>query len=430
MGSTSPLQPTFYGHIASTQDALLLFEACLRGSIDHVARRPHDRERAGLIQSGNVFIYEEHSSGIKRWTDGVPWSPSRILGNFLIYRELERPFPPGEKKRAMKKPKRPLTSLSGISKLHDTTQPRPASSSYPPEPATATSSALARETERQLIGSLVDSYGFKKDGLIKKTLSVTVAGISHHLVSYYNVKDVMENRLTTPSKDPAFQHLQPRQDLVTRQNFRTPIEEIDSMERDDRALYALYPFAPPYDASTQQPAAQRPVASPSLMTYEATAAMYPSYAASFGDTMSVVSETPAYPTTYSQPQPSAPATHLYPGRSDMDPGPFRPRYQGNAVGLDTVQMPLYAHTSMEDTKMAVESYASTYYGVDASTTQQRSHAAPAMPTNMAASFDRPAASSSYATLETRAKVENNWHLLQSLTGAYVAQANNWAASGT
>lgn len=107
MASSAPLAPTFYGHIASTHDCLLLFEACLSGVLNHVARRPHDRERAGLIRSGNVFIYEEHSSGIKRWTDGVPWSPSRILGNFLVYRELERPFPPGEKKRAMKRNKRP-----------------------------------------------------------------------------------------------------------------------------------------------------------------------------------------------------------------------------------------------------------------------------------------------------------------------------------
>ncbi|CAO3597762.1 unnamed protein product [Absidia cylindrospora] len=27
--------------------------------------------------------------GIKRWTDGLVWSPSRIFGNFLIYRELD-----------------------------------------------------------------------------------------------------------------------------------------------------------------------------------------------------------------------------------------------------------------------------------------------------------------------------------------------------
>src|SRR6195952_5636341 len=97
------LQPTFTGHVATTQDALILFEGCLQGHLSHVPRRPHDRERSTLIRSGSVFIYEENASGIKRWTDGVTWSPSRILGNFLVYRELDKPFPPGEKKRAMKK---------------------------------------------------------------------------------------------------------------------------------------------------------------------------------------------------------------------------------------------------------------------------------------------------------------------------------------
>ncbi|KAI1905849.1 Global transcription regulator sge1, partial [Ophidiomyces ophidiicola] len=102
-GTAAVLEPTFNGYVASTHDALILFEACLTGVLHHVPRRPHDRERAQLVRSGSVFIYEENASGIKRWTDGVTWSPSRILGNFLVYRELDKPFPPGEKKRAMKK---------------------------------------------------------------------------------------------------------------------------------------------------------------------------------------------------------------------------------------------------------------------------------------------------------------------------------------
>ncbi len=242
MASASPLSPTFYGHIASTQDALLLFEACLSGALNHVARRPHDRERANLIQSGNVFIYEEHSSGIKRWTDGVPWSPSRILGNFLVYRELERPFPPGEKKRAMKRSKRP----PGISKQEAFGEHgNGLSNSYNSATTVVTSfdspssNPLSKETERSLIGSLVDSYGFKGEGLVKKTVSVTVRGVSHHLVSYYTVADVMNSKFTTPSKDPRFQHITARPDLVTKQNFRTPIDEVDSMDRmDDQPLYA------------------------------------------------------------------------------------------------------------------------------------------------------------------------------------------------
>ncbi|RDL35169.1 Uncharacterized protein BP5553_07100 [Venustampulla echinocandica] len=254
MPSASPLSPTFFGHIASTHDALLLFEACLNGTLNHVPRRPHDRERPSLIKSGNVFIYEEHSSGIKRWTDGVPWSPSRILGNFLVYRELERPFPPGEKKRAMKRDRRSPV-LSKSQELHGGCTNTDTDSGYatgyasrPLDTTTSTStmdlsssSALDRDTERALIGSLVDSYGFKEDGLVKKTVSVVVGGVSHHLVSYYTVADVMSNRFTTPAKDPRFQHITPRHDLVAKQNFRTPINEVDPMDRmEGRALCNTY----------------------------------------------------------------------------------------------------------------------------------------------------------------------------------------------
>jgi hypothetical protein len=265
MGSTSPLSPTFQGHISSTHDALLLFEACLTGHLNHVARRPHDRERSSLIKSGNVFIYEEHSSGIKRWTDGVPWSPSRILGNFLVYRELERPFPPGEKKRANKRNKR----SPGISKAQEP-YGRPSSvlesgygsSSNSRSFDQSSSGSLNKETERSLIGSLVDSYGFKEDGLVKKTVSVTVGGVSHHLVSYYTVADVISNKLSNPSKDPRFQNIVPRADLVTKQNFRAAIDEVESLDRmDDRSLYGAFPYGRPgYDISKQN-IAHRPAMS-------------------------------------------------------------------------------------------------------------------------------------------------------------------------
>lgn len=131
-GGTAVLEPTYHGYVATTQDALILFEACLTGVLPHVPRRPHDRERNHLVRSGSVFIYEENTSGIKRWTDGVTWSPSRILGNFLVYRELDKPFPPGEKKRAMKKgnrlpvqASRPGEPYPGQTALLSLIRPRP-----------------------------------------------------------------------------------------------------------------------------------------------------------------------------------------------------------------------------------------------------------------------------------------------------------------
>ncbi|KAG6006057.1 hypothetical protein E4U21_007417 [Claviceps maximensis] len=218
-GQSNPLNPTFEGHIASTLDALILFEACLSGELNHVPRRPHDRERQDLIQSGFIFIYEEHASGIKRWTDGVSWSPSRILGNFLIYRELEAPFPPGEKKRALKKKK---PSTGGVAK-----SVLPSRSSVNGFALAGVDSSPAKDTERALVGSLVDSYPFKKDGLIKKTISITHQGVPHHMVSYYSVSDVVSGRLTAPSRHPSTRGIIPRTELIMSQNFRAPIDEIE-----------------------------------------------------------------------------------------------------------------------------------------------------------------------------------------------------------
>jgi hypothetical protein len=230
-------------------DALILFEACLHGRLNHVPRRPHDRERQELITSGNIFIYEEHASGIKRWTDGVSWSPSRILGNFLIYRELEKPFPPGEKKRALKKKK----VSQGINK----TDSRPSStlSSAAMDPAN-----LSKDPERSLVGSLVDSYPFKSHGLVKKTISITFQGVPHHLVSYYNIDDVLKGGLMTPSECAAFNDIQPRPELVMSQNFRNPLDEVATYNQDERGFLTataqpFYSLGAPVPDFSSHPAA-------------------------------------------------------------------------------------------------------------------------------------------------------------------------------
>src|SRR5271170_6788464 len=77
-------------HFATTNDALIRFEACLSGHLYHVRRRPHERERNSLICSGYVFIYEENISGIKRWdrwSDMEPKSSLRQLIRLLGVRQ-------------------------------------------------------------------------------------------------------------------------------------------------------------------------------------------------------------------------------------------------------------------------------------------------------------------------------------------------------
>ncbi|SPJ90356.1 uncharacterized protein FTOL_13237 [Fusarium torulosum] len=157
---SNPLNPTFEGHITSTLDALILFEACLSGQLKHVPRRPHDRERQGMIKSGNV--------------SSVRLTASRRKGS-----------------------------------------------------------------ERALIGTLVDSYTFKNNGLVKKTISVSFQGVPHHLVSYYNVNDVMSGRLTTPTKHPNLRNVIRRAELMLSQKFCAPIDdECNPYERMGHAMFA------------------------------------------------------------------------------------------------------------------------------------------------------------------------------------------------
>ena len=468
MASASPLSPTFYGHIASTQDALLLFEACLSGALNHVARRPHDRERASLIKSGNVFIYEEHSSGIKRWTDGVPWSPSRILGNFLVYRELERPFPPGEKKRAMKRSKR----SPGISKA-----PEPygilsngMSNGYNAASAAAStfdsanSNSLSKETERSLIGSLVDSYGFKEEGLVKKTVSVTVGGVSHHLVSYYTVADVMNNKFSTPTKDPRFQHITPRPDLITKQNFRTPIDEIDNLDRiDDRSVYGAYPYARSGYEMTNQSISHRPMSLPTPpVTYLQTPSLVNNYAMTPNSAYSDGSNS-GYGTQF------APAPGIYPApkNENYDMGGYRQQRYNSVIGINSdsnrSQMPSVntnftrrpssydqsgsvdsgisgISAGSNDSKLTNDSgHSSTvFYGTlkDAPNTQHNYTTQRSLPTpTIQNPYDRRP-TDSYGHMEAPVKSENLWSVGNASTGhghymtPQTVPHQQWASTGT
>lgn len=99
-----------------------------------------------------------------------------MLGNFVIYRELNRPSHPGEKKRAIKGkrtslPSEPyLGSNSNANKRVEVAAPLIPPSRKPngnagPE---ASDTDQDRELDRSLVGSLIDSYGFRPDALVKK----------------------------------------------------------------------------------------------------------------------------------------------------------------------------------------------------------------------------------------------------------------------
>ena len=183
----SPVQPTLTGYIASTKDANLAVQACLAGHLLLVPRRPNNLERTLSIKSGSVFIYEERMSGIKRWTDGLTWSPSRVLGDFLIYRELKDPLSPCGNARK-------LHTRGRVKKLGDNKRSR---TTHRRSDQIA-STQDQNELQRSLVGSLIDSYPFKAGGLIKKATTIFVFGGPYHLVSYYTMDDTTHQRLSTP----------------------------------------------------------------------------------------------------------------------------------------------------------------------------------------------------------------------------------------
>ena len=80
---------TYNGYIHSLQDALLLFEACHSRLLTLVDSRVTDHHSRSEME-GNVYIWEESSSEIKRWRDNLTWSASRYSGNFLVYRQVGR----------------------------------------------------------------------------------------------------------------------------------------------------------------------------------------------------------------------------------------------------------------------------------------------------------------------------------------------------
>jgi hypothetical protein len=84
-----------------------------------------------------------------------------------------------------------------------------------------------------LVGSLVDSYGFKPNGLIKKTLNVKYKGVNHHIVSYYNLEDVKRGVYKRPQFDANLQDIQPREELMQHQfkvNAVDPEEDMGAMD--------------------------------------------------------------------------------------------------------------------------------------------------------------------------------------------------------
>jgi len=261
---------TYFGYIQSTKDALLVFEAVRQNRLPKINRRLREEERLNLIRSGAVFVFDEAESGVKRWTDGLYWSPSRILNNFLVYRQIEKkPGPSSEDPKSKTKEHIRFSASDGApqvpvegaytpqaSSMLDEAGPStrtathllgPVPGLHPqPEPAASSGTKEGNDPERSLVGSLTNSFPFRRNGLCKKTISFPVGKSHQHLISYYSIEDVLLGRLRTPSSLPELDSLVISKELLVKSNFRNPPQiekDQDGIER-----YRGEPVETPHNA--------------------------------------------------------------------------------------------------------------------------------------------------------------------------------------
>ncbi len=246
------LAESYYGYVETVEDAVMIVEACRFGRLMRVKRRLLEKERQG-IRSGSVFVFVERESGIRRWTDGKVWSPSRICGEFLIYRELESRPTPSNARRLCNTPqvnwseqvakilaakaKAVLASNNAttaatppIATTNETeSSPSEEASIEPANKLARMSPELTIRPTPSQVDSAVQSIRmalaataasqsdaqsqpksmvFKKDGLIKKTISLTVANETYHLICYFKDSNLASELLhLTPSRLSAFKNL-------------------------------------------------------------------------------------------------------------------------------------------------------------------------------------------------------------------------------
>lgn len=249
-------KPTWTGFLDTTKDAMTVVEAALQGRLNHISRRPHDKERAEMLTSGTVLVYEENASGIKRWTDAVHWSPSRVMNNCLIYRQLMRALKPEEKKTALNpscgtKRKRKESAGSSVTKTGDNVNHSddeyehtsfegalPGEGDSVGKVYANFAQSLTPDQQRRFCGSLIDSYEFKEGGLMKKTISVKYQGTHHHVISYYSLEDVVSGKLKRPFQDPRLENVQPRPELLT--GWKVSLEDEESKDMPLIAGYAQH----------------------------------------------------------------------------------------------------------------------------------------------------------------------------------------------
>ncbi|ORD97716.1 PAC2 [Hepatospora eriocheir] len=194
-----------HGYISTKEEAVLVFEAVKLGYLTPVTNRFTPKEKDSITH-GDILCFVESPKGMKRWTDGKSWSPSKISGEFLLYTEVPRFF----SKSAIQKRKR----LLGYS---------------------------CREGEKEISADPCV--------LNKKCINFIIDGCTYHLINYY--RPVLSNNslLSSPFFRSLYKALQ-RYKKVFNKEFVLNLPT-DSNEREEFLLKNYQILRPENNMFTQ-----------------------------------------------------------------------------------------------------------------------------------------------------------------------------------
>ena len=195
---------TFHGYIKDKSDAVLVIEACRRAYLPLVRERLNDFQRES-IRCGSVYVFHEDSSGIKRWTDGLVWTPSRNLLGFIHYREVQKTC---SQKYSRSNPSlATLDSPSNSPSLHsDTGHLQHSLITACKQYAGRQDTACKRSTSLESL--------FKPNGFYKKCISYELQDGVYHLISYTRIPESMYPERLIPSNISTFQSMKLTSSIV------------------------------------------------------------------------------------------------------------------------------------------------------------------------------------------------------------------------
>ncbi|KAF8299931.1 hypothetical protein DL93DRAFT_2173502 [Clavulina sp. PMI_390] len=196
----------------SDLDGYLVFEAALRGDIPIMTEEPTLKERQRLTQSGQVLVWEDPPVGGRKarfhWGATVKWSASRMIGNYLTYRQM---CPKNDRST-------PRASSPHILQ-HDVDEP-----GYFHSVSTSWEDKIDK-LQNDLFSAHRDHHEFPAGGLMRRTMTLKFDDRVLHLMNFFNPYDQIsrQQRHPYPSRVPRFsQHTYDISPVILRNDFRRP----------------------------------------------------------------------------------------------------------------------------------------------------------------------------------------------------------------